>query len=119
VEFTKDDPLKMSALVSNGKEAATITLDFLDNTRETFLFSWKGELSKKTVDQLLERKNLLQGRIAGDFQLYLPQDPNKVAFTGEIEATDLRWYLDGKDDSFIDIQELRLAALQELARISR
>ncbi|MHB8987732.1 MAG: hypothetical protein ACYC6S_03000 [Desulfobulbia bacterium] len=119
VEFTKDDPLKMSARVSSGKEEATISLDFLDNTRETFLFSWKGELSKKTVDQLLEKENLLRGRITGNFQLYLPQDPNKVAFTGEIEATDLRWYLDGKDDSFIDIQELRLAGVGKDLKVRR
>lgn len=111
LEFTKDDPLKMAAHIYNGKEDATITLDFLDHNKETFLFSWKGELSKETVDQLLERKDLLRGKVAGDFQLYLPQDPNKVAFSGQLEATNLRWFLDEKAGRFVDIQELRLAGV--------
>ncbi len=119
LEFTKDGPLKMAAHVYGGKEEATITLDFLDNTRETFLFSWKGELSKKTVDQLLDRKNLLQGKIAGDFQLYLPQDPNKVAFTGQLEAKDLRWFLDEEAERFVDIQELRLAGVGKDLKVRR
>lgn len=108
LEFTKNDPLKMAAHVFGDKEEATITLDFLDHAKNTFLFSWKGELSKHTVDQLLERKNLLQGRIAGDFQLYLPLDPNKVAFSGQLEATNLRWFMDEEAGRFVDIQELQL-----------
>ena len=119
LEFTKDDPLKMAAHVYGGKEDATITLDFLDNTQETFLFSWKGELSKQTVDQLLERKNLLRGKIAGDFQLYLPLDPNKVAFSGQLEATDLRWFLDEEAERFVDIQELRLAGVGKDLKVKR
>ena len=119
LEFAKDDPLKMEAHIYGGKEEATITLDFLDHTKETFLFSWKGELSKQTVDQLLERKNLLRGKIAGDFQLYLPQDPNKVAFSGELEATDLRWFLDEEAGRFVDIQELRLAGVGKDLKVRR
>jgi len=119
LEFSKDAPEKMSAHVYGGKENATITLDFLDKTKETFLFSWKGELSKKTVDQLLERKNLLNGRIAGDFQIYLPQDPNKVAFTGQLEAKDLRWFLDEEAERFVDIQELRLAGVGKDLKVKR
>ncbi len=119
LEFTKDDPLKMAAHIYGTKEEATITLDFLDNTRETFLFSWKGELSKQTVDQLLERKNLLRGKIAGDFQLYLPLDPSKVAFTGQLEATDLRWYLNEETERFVDIQELRLAGVGKDLKVRR
>ncbi|MCX5875075.1 MAG: AsmA-like C-terminal domain-containing protein [Deltaproteobacteria bacterium] len=119
LEFAKDDPLKMAAHVYGGKEEATITLDFLDNTKETFLFSWKGELSKHTVDQLLERKNLLRGKIAGDFQLYLPLDPNKVAFSGQLEATDLRWFLDEETERFVDIQELRLAGVGKDLKVKR
>jgi len=119
LEFTKDDPLKMAAHVYGGKEDATVTLDFLDNTKETFLFSWKGELSKHTVDQLLERKNLLQGKIAGDFQLYLPQDPNKVAFSGQLEATNLRWFWDEESGRFVDIQELRLAGVGKDLKVRR
>jgi len=119
LEFSKDAPEKMSAHVYGGKENATITLDFLDKNKETFLFSWKGELSKKTVDQLLERKNLLNGRIAGDFQIYLPQDPNKVAFTGQLEAKDLRWFLDEEAERFVDIQELRLAGVGKDLKLRR
>ncbi len=119
LEFAKDDPLKMAAHVYGGKEDATITLDFLDNTKETFLFSWKGELSKQTVDQLLERKNLLRGKIAGDFQLYLPLDPNKVAFSGQLEATDLRWFMDEEAERFVDIQELRLAGVGKDLKVKR
>ncbi|HIJ91412.1 MAG: AsmA-like C-terminal domain-containing protein [Desulfobulbaceae bacterium] len=119
LEFTKEDPLKMAAHIYGGKEEATITLDFLDNTRETFLFSWKGELSKQTVDQLLDRKNLLQGRIAGDFQLHLPHDPNKVAFSGELEATDLRLFLDEEAERFLDIRELRLAGVGKDLKVRR
>lgn len=111
LEFTKDDPLKMSAHIYDGKEDATITLDFLDYSKETFLFSWKGKLSGYTVDKLLEQKNLLQGRIAGDFQLYLPQDPNKAAFSGELEAKDLRWLLNGEAEHFIYIQDLQLSGV--------
>lgn len=117
LEFTKNDLLKMAARVYGGKEDATITLDFLDHTKETFLFSWKGELSKETVDQLLERKNLLQGKIAGDFQLYLPVDPNKVAFSGQLAATNLRWFLDEEAGRFIDIRELRLAGVGKELKI--
>ena len=119
LEFTKEDPLKMAAHVYDGKEDATITVDFLDNTKETFLFSWKGELSKHTVDQLLDRKNLLRGKIAGDFQLYLPQDPSKVAFSGQLEATDLRWFLDEEAERFVDIQELRLAGIGKDLKVKR
>jgi hypothetical protein len=119
LEFTKDDPLKMAAHVYGGKEEATITVDFLDNTRETFLFSWKGELSKQTVDQLLDRKNLLQGKIAGDFQLYLPLDPNKVAFSGQLEASNLRWFWDEEAERFIDIHELRLAGVGKDLKVKR
>jgi hypothetical protein len=119
LEFTKDDPLKMAAHVYGGKEDATITLDFLDHTKETFLFSWKGELSKRTVDQLLEKKNLLRGKIAGDFQLSLPQDPNKVAFSGQLEATNLRWVWDEETGRFVDIQELRLAGVGKDLKVRR
>ena len=119
LEFAQDDPLKMAAHIYGGKEEATITLDFLDHTKETLLFSWKGELSKQTVDQLLERKDLLQGKIAGDFQLYLPQDPNKVAFSGELAATDLRWFLDEEAGQAVDIQELRLAGVGKDLKIRR
>ena len=119
LEFTKDDPLKLAAHVYGGEEEATLTLDFLDHTKETFLFSWKGELSKHTVDQLLERKNLLQGKIAGDFQLYLPHDPNKVAFSGQLEATDLRWFWDEESGRFVDIQELRLAGVGKDLKVKR
>ena len=119
LEFAKDDPLKMAAHIYGGKEDATISLDFLDHTKETFLFSWKGELSRQTVDQLLERKNLLRGKIAGDFQLYLPQDPNKVAFSGQLEATDLRWFLDGEDKRFVDIRELSLAGVGKDLKVKR
>lgn len=119
LEFTKDDPLKMSVHVYGGKENATISLDFLDKTREAFLFSWKGALSKNTVDQLLDRKDLLRGKIAGDFQLYLPHDPNKVAFTGQLEAKDLRWFLDQEAQRFIDIQELRLVGIGKDLKVTR
>ena len=103
--------LKMAAHVYGGTEEATITLDFLDKNKEAFLFSWKGELSKQTVDQLLEQKGLLRGKIGGDFQLHLPLDPSKVAFSGELEAHDLRWVLDEKTGRFLDIKELSLAAV--------
>jgi hypothetical protein len=103
--------LKMAVHVYGGKEEATITLDYQDPNRETILFSWKGELSKQTVDQLLEQKNLLRGKIGGDFQFYLPSDPSKVAFSGELEAQDLRWFLDKESGRFVDIQELRLAGV--------
>ncbi len=119
LEFSKDAPEKMSAHVYGGKEDAAITLTFLDKAKETFLFSWKGELSKKTVDQLLERKNLLNGKIAGDFQIYLPLDPNKVAFTGQLEAKDLRWFLDEEAERFVDIQELRLAGVGKDLKVKR
>ena len=119
LEFSKDDPLKMATHVYGGKEEATITVDFLDNTRETFLFSWKGELSKQTVDQLLDRENLLQGKIAGDFQLYLPSDPSKVAFNGQLEANNLRWFWDDEAGRFIDIQELRLAGVGKDLKVKR
>ena len=119
LEFTKNDLLKMAARVYGGKEDATITLDFLDHAKETFLFSWKGELSKETVDQLLERKNLLQGKIAGDFQLYLPLDPNKVAFSGQLAATNLRWFLDEEAGRFIDIRELRLAGVGKELKVKQ
>ena len=119
MEFSKDDPLKMAAHVYGGKEEATISVDFLDNTRETFLFSWKGELSKQTVDQLLDRKNLLQGKIGGDFQLYLPSDPSKVAFSGQLEANNLRWFWDEAAERFVDIQELRLAGVGKDLKVKR
>ncbi|MBA3002956.1 MAG: AsmA family protein [Desulfurivibrio sp.] len=119
LELSKGKPLKMATRIYNGKEDASIKLDFLDTTQENFLFSWKGELSKKTVDQLLDRKNLLQGRITGDFQLYLPQDPNKVAFTGQIEAQNMRWFLDEEAEHFVDIQELRLAGIGKELKVKR
>ncbi|MDG4476768.1 AsmA family protein [Thiovibrio frasassiensis] len=119
VEFSVNDPLKMSAHVYGAKEEAVINVDFLDNTKEIFLFSWKGELSRKTVDQLLDRKNLLRGKIAGDFQLYLPRDPNKVACTGQIEVKDLRWYLEEQEERFVDIQELRLAGAGKDLKVRR
>lgn len=119
IELSRDKPLKMAARVYNGKEDASIKLDFLDTTQENFLFSWKGELSKKTVDQLLDRKNLLQGKIAGDFQLYLPRDPNKVAFTGQLEAQNLRWFLDEEDARYVDIKELRLAGIGKDLKVKR
>jgi len=119
LEFAQDDPLKMAAHIYGGKEDATITLDFLDHTKETLLFSWKGELSKQTVDQLLERKDLLRGKIAGDFQLYLPLDPNKVAFSGELAATHLRWFLDEAAGQVVDIQELRLAGVGKDLKVRR
>ncbi|OGQ87207.1 MAG: hypothetical protein A2512_09465 [Deltaproteobacteria bacterium RIFOXYD12_FULL_56_24] len=111
LELAKDDALKMAVHVYGGTEEARIALDFPDKNREAFLFSWKGELSKQTVDQLLERKNLLQGKIAGDFQLHLPLDPGKVAFSGELEAHDLRWVLDEKANRFVDIKELGLTGV--------
>jgi len=119
LEFTKNDPLKMAAHVYGDKEEATISLDVLDNTRETLFFSWKGELSQKTVDQLLERKNLLRGKIAGDFQLYLPQDPNKVAFAGQLAATNLRWFLDEDAGRLVDIQELSLVGVGKELKVKR
>lgn len=111
--------LKMTAHVYGGKEEATVSLDFLDKTREVFLFSWKGELSKETVDQLLEQKGLLQGKIAGDFQLYLPSDPSKAAFAGHLEATDLRWLMDRETERFLDIQELQLVGKGKDLQVKR
>lgn len=111
--------LKIAAHVYGGKEEATISLDFLDKTREAFLFSWKGELSKETVDQLLEQKGLLQGKIAGDFQLYLPSDPSKAAFAGHLEANDLRWLIDRETERFLDIQELQLVGVGKDLQVKR
>ncbi|MFA7384064.1 MAG: AsmA-like C-terminal domain-containing protein, partial [Desulfurivibrionaceae bacterium] len=109
--LAKDDSLKMAAHVYDGKEEATITMDSPDKFREAFRFSWKGELSRQTVDQLLEQKNLLRGKISGDFQLNLPLDPSQVSFKGELEAQDLRWVLDEKAGRFVDIKELGLAGV--------
>ena len=111
--------LKMAAHVYGGKEEATISLNFLDKTREAFLFSWKGELSKQTVDQLLDQKGLLQGKITGDFQLYLPSDPSKVAFSGHLEAKDLRWLMDQETERFLDIQELQMVGKGKDLQVKR
>jgi len=117
VQTDADDPLQVSVKIFGENEEVLIGIDFLDNIEETFLFSWKGMLSGKTVGQLFEEKSLLEGSIAGDFQLYLPQDPNKVAFTGELAAENLRWYFANDSGRSLAIKDLRLAGVEKNLRI--
>ncbi len=111
-EFTTisspDNPLRLSLHVLGNQEEARLDLDALDRTPETFLFTWKGSLSEQTVEALLAEEKLLTGAVAGDFQLYLPADPTRVAFAGELRAEGLRWFFDNGTGRFADITDIHL-----------
>ena len=108
VDTTADNPMKLAMRVSAPDEEAKITVDLLDRVRETFLFSWKGKLSGKTASLLLDRQELLQGTVSGDFQLLMPRDSAKISASGQLDATAFRLPLSGSPDRFLDVQELRL-----------
>ncbi|MFZ5774779.1 MAG: AsmA-like C-terminal domain-containing protein [Thermodesulfobacteriota bacterium] len=108
VDSSPENPMKLAMRVTAPDEEAKITLDLLDRTRETFLFSWKGRLSGKTASLLLARQELLQGTVAGDFQLHAPKDPTKISASGQLDATALRLPLAGSPDRILEVPELRL-----------
>ncbi|HIJ79817.1 MAG: AsmA-like C-terminal domain-containing protein [Desulfobulbaceae bacterium] len=119
VDSSISKPLVVDLAIKGIDEQADIVIDFLDNIPETFNFTWKGRLSEKTLDALLENKAFLQGNIAGDFQLLLPADPTATVFAGELSAKGLNWHWDGSEISNIDVAEMHLVGTGEILDIKQ
>lgn len=107
VQSIGTDTLSVALNIKGLEEQAQIGIDFLDDDiPETFLFTWKGNLSQRTVQELFADKELLQGSVAGDFQIVLPSDPKGAVFNGELFAKDLRWYFSGPQVRYVDAEDL-------------
>ncbi|MGV1098964.1 hypothetical protein ACUUL3_06075 [Thiovibrio sp. JS02] len=123
VEFSAEsntaDPLHLSLHVVGEGEEASIGVDFLDNIPETFLFTWAGSLSENTVDRLLADETLLDGAISGDFQLYLPHDPNKIAFSGTLTGEGFRWFLANGTGRSVAIDDIRLEGVGNELKVKK
>lgn len=110
-EFSREgSPLRAAFRIFGQEERAAVSLDFPQSSREDLLFSWHGTLSDKTVTQLLDRQEVLQGAVvSGNFRLRLPSDPAKTSFDGELRVGGFRWPWAGRPGRYVDFREILLA----------
>jgi len=103
-------PLSAACRIAGKGEAAAIAIDLPESAQDALLFSWKGNLSDKTLTQLLDRQEVLQGAVvSGDFQLRLPKDPAKTVFSGDLQVKALRWAWPGRPGRYTDFREILVA----------
>ena len=104
---TPQNPLAMRVDFITSAEQGRLTFDLLDHIPETFSCRWQGSLSGGTAAALLAEKDLLTGRLTGDFKVNVPARSAETLFQGRLQAERLQWYL-GERTGLLSIGNLRL-----------
>jgi hypothetical protein len=87
VVLNKDGVHIKELFIQDNESTATITLDYKNNALDT---SFKGNLTKNTLDRLYHQNQLLVGWLKGDWQAHISlKQPLSSSFQGRLQAKDL------------------------------